>query len=121
MEVGIVTLLVISLPIPRVLHPHVLSAFPSSPSFPSSTCLEGLGKPALPHYVACLIVVGLYLCRGRSRNKKTTRQGRVGGGFSPSPFSPCGYGWEESCLYDRISGGDDFLFRFLPWLNRVPI
>lgn len=79
MEVGIVTLLVISLPIPRVLHPHVLSAFPSSPSFPSSTCLEGLGKPALPHYVACLIVVGLYLCRGRSRNKKTTRQGRVGG------------------------------------------
>lgn len=59
--------------------------------------------------------MGLCLCRGRSRNKKTTRQGWAGG-FSPSPFSPCGSGWEESCLYDRISGADDILFRFLPWL-----
>lgn len=63
--------------------------------------------------------MGLCLCgEGQETKRPPGRGGR--GVFSPSPFSPCSDGWEESCLHDRISGGDCFLFRFLPWLLYGP-
>lgn len=83
---------------------------PSLPSLPWRAGKAGAGA------LCCLSdCCGVVFVWGRSRDKKTTRQGWVGV-FSPFPFRPFGNGWEESCLHDRISGGHCFLFRFLPLL-----
>lgn len=48
--------------------------------------------------------MGLCLCGEGHETKRPPGRGGQGG-FSPSPFSPCGAGWEEACLHGRIFGG----------------
>lgn len=75
MQVGITTLLVISLPIPSVLHPQILSALPP---FPPHLALKGWESRRRHIMLPARLLWGC-VCAGKVTRQKDHQAGACGG------------------------------------------